>query len=101
MEIKLPHEKEENITKHYFKDTGRPIMLTWEPEETVEEVIQTLQYAHDNFDSSEVSALAPYPGTELFDCCEKNNLFIEDPKETNFVSTGSDYTNIRTKNISP
>jgi len=72
------------------------------PDETKEEAWETLVYALNNFDDSSVSCLAPYPGTDLYDYCVKNNLIEDNLLENNFQNLQADVIeSFKRENITP
>lgn len=85
-------EKVTLIKKHGIKLTG--YFIVGAPDETFEEMENTVQFGLDNFDDLSLSCLAPYIGTDLFDYCNNNNLFHEGKdygyRNNNFLNLQAD-----------
>lgn len=74
--FKLVHEI--GIKTYAFNMVGLP----FETPEMAEETIQLNEYISPDY--TQVSIFYPYPGTELYDICKKNNLLLNEHKDSYF-----------------
>ena len=94
---KLIDEKVKLINEYPIEKVG--FFIVYAPMETKDEMIRTLDYAAENFDNYDVSILAPYPGTDLWNYCEERDLFGNE-KAKNIFFISADYIfNIKNEHV--